>query len=373
MIAVDEDQWPPPPRHNAELIGHEAAESSLINSFDSNTLPHAWLITGPRGVGKATLAYRFARFLLSKGGNSNMQTGMFVDALPADKAESLYIAPESPVFRRIAAGGHADFLSVERGLNERGKPRTEIIVDDVRSIGAFLNLTSAEGGWRVVVIDSADDMNRNAANAVLKVLEEPPSGVLLLLVSHNPGRLLPTIRSRCRKLVLKPLKEDVVADLVLKYSPGMAFDDASQLARLSEGSIGRALSLVEEGGLELYRELLQLLKSLPDLDAAALHKFGDRVGKSGADDAFRVVSDLLRWWIGRLVLMGAGNRAESGGGDSADEQALMARMISAGGLDRWLEVWEKINNLLERTESAYLDRKQVILSVFLTLETTVRP
>jgi DNA polymerase-3 subunit delta' len=195
----------PTPRQNPELFGHAAAERRLLDAWASGRLPHAWLICGPRGIGKATLAYRFARFLL-KAGDATGGSG---------RPASLASDPQDPVFRRVAAGGHADLLTVERGWDKkRERRRGEIIVDDVRDVGAFLRLTPAEGGWRVVVVDSADEMNPNAANAILKVLEEPPRRAALLLVSHAPGRLLPTIRSRCCRLVLKPLAEDAVARLV---------------------------------------------------------------------------------------------------------------------------------------------------------------
>ena len=358
----------PPPRKNPDLIGHAAAEGVLLEAFNAGRLAHAWLISGPRGIGKATLAFRFARFLLARGGGS--AGSLFAEPPP----DTLYVAPDLPMFRRAAAGAHADLLTVERGWDEKkGRLRTEIVVDDVRAVGAFLGLTAAEGGWRVVVIDSADEMNRNAANAVLKVLEEPPRRAVLLLVSHGPGRLLPTIRSRCRRLVLKPLEDDLVASLVAKYRPALAAEDVAELTRLSEGSVGRALALAADGGLELYRNLVDLLESLPGLDVAALHAFGDRVAKPGADDAFRVVGDLLRWWLGRLILFGARGGKGAGEGMPGRERSLIERLFRAGGLDRWLEVWEKTNRLLAQAEESGLDRKQVVLSVFLTLDSAVRP
>ena len=189
----------PAPRENPSLSGHEPAEKELLSAFASGRLPHGLLITGPHGVGKATLAFRFARFLLSQGAAPSAG-GLFAPAVPS----SLALPPEHPVFRRVASSGHADLLTVERGIDpKRKRERTEIVVDDTRAIAAFLRLTPAEGGWRIVVVDTADEMNRNAANAVLKILEEPPSRALLILVSDNPGRLLPTIRSRCRRLPLR--------------------------------------------------------------------------------------------------------------------------------------------------------------------------
>jgi len=376
----------PAPRENPHLRGHEDAEATLKEAFDGGRLAHAWLISGPEGIGKATLAYRFARYVLSAGGaapeaGSSAGSGLFGDdLLPADASDNngeegpLYIASGHPVFKRVAGGGHTDLMSVERTINEKtGKLRTEIVVDDIRLAGIFFHFTAGEGGWRVVVIDCADEMNINAANAVLKVLEEPPPKALLLLVSHNPGRLLATIRSRCRKLALQPLAPDSVASMVQGWRPGLNGEDALSLATLADGSPGRALALVGEGGLELYRDMMALLETLPRLDIAALHALSGRLGKSGADGAFRTASGLLRWWLARMIMAAAG-----GGGRhtvtamTGTEKALMDRLGGVVNLDRWFEVWEKINRLLIRTDQINLDRKQVVLNVFLALENATR-
>jgi DNA polymerase-3 subunit delta' len=374
--ADDNDAFPTP-RQNPDLHGHEEAERLLKDAFDGGRLAHAWMISGPEGIGKATLAYRFARYVLSGGGAApdiQSSASLFQDdpvETPAE-AGALYVAPGHPVFKRVAAAGHSDLMSVERTINEKtGKMRTEIVVADVRSIGGFFHHTAGEGGWRVVVIDCADEMNVNAANAVLKVLEEPPAKAVLLLVSHNPGRLLPTIRSRCRKLALHPLAPERVASMVRARQPGLDSDDTLALATLADGSPGRALALADDGGLELYRDMMALLETLPRLDVTALHAFAGRLGKSGADDAFRTASGLLRWWLARIILAtaGAGRTVNTMTGA---EQALSDRLGRAVGLDRWFEVWEKINRLLSRTDQINLDRKQVVLNVFLTLENAAR-
>ncbi len=368
---LDPQDWPPAPIANTRLDDHAEAEQTLLDAFNAGRLHHAWLITGPKGIGKATLAHRFARFVLANA-KTDDGPGLFGDDLPAAALTSLEVAPDNPVFQRIRSGGHADMLSIERRVNEKtGKMKTVIDVDSVREVGGFLRLTPAEGGYRVVVIDSADEMNPNAANAVLKVLEEPPKNALLLLVSHNPGKLLPTIRSRCRTLKLRPLADETVTDLLQAYAPEVSPEDAARLTALSDGSIGRALGLVEEGGLELYGELIGLLHTLPQLDVSALHALADKVARPGADDAFHTITGLLRWWLERMILTAAGKASATSA--QADEEALfMAGLASQASLDRWFLVWEKINHLVARTDAVNLDKKQVLLDVLLGLENTVR-
>jgi len=355
------------PRENPDLRGHEAAERTLLEAWSSGRFPSAWLFCGPRGIGKATLAYRLARFILAGGGQGG--GGLFAAPPP----ETLALSPDHPVFRRVAARGHADLEVVERGwADERqSRLRNEIVVEDARGVGAFLSLTPAEGGWRIVIIDSADEMNRNAANAVLKVLEEPPRNALLLLVSHSPGRLLPTIRSRCRRLTLRPLAEPLVEDLLGRSCPELTPEDRRTLARLGEGSIGRALGLAAGGGLDLYREMVGLLVTLPRLDLPALHAFADRLARPEAGELYATVTELLGWWLARLIRAGA---AVSTAGEElvAGEAALMTRLHAAASLDQWLEVWEKISLLFTRADAVYLDRKQVVLGAFLTVERLAR-
>jgi DNA polymerase III subunit delta' len=365
QVLPDEEEGVPHPRKNSDLRGHDQAEKVLLDAFNSGRLAHAWLLCGPKGIGKATLAYRFARFLLAKGGGESADNGLFGEELPKEDLSSLSVPTDDPVFIRIAAGAHADLKAIERQFDEKkGKYKTEIVVDDVRSIGSFMSLSAAEGGWRVVVIDSAEEMNRNAANAVLKVLEEPPAKAILLLVSHNPGRLLPTIRSRCRKLTLPALDETVVTGLLTEQHLDIPPEDARELARLAEGSIGRALDLEEEGGLELYQDLLGLLETLPRLDVAALHALAGKLGRAGADTAFQTFADLLLGWLGRMIL--SVSRGDQGTGGT--EEALNNRLAAASSLASWLEVWDKINHLLARTDAINMDRRQMIITIFLALE-----
>ncbi|MBT4588209.1 MAG: DNA polymerase III subunit delta' [Rhodospirillaceae bacterium] len=343
------EEGPPLPLTNSTLLGQAEAEANFLSSFNSGKLPHAWLLWGPRGIGKATLAYRIARFILTKGGGADDGPGLFGDDLPQTDPSSLATDIDDPVCRRIIAGGHADFLKIERSVDEKtGKRRKEITVDEVRAVGSFLSMTPAEGGWRVVVIDSADEMNANAANAVLKVLEEPPKRALLLLVSHNPGRLLPTIRSRCRRLMLKALSEQTVSDLLVQYDPEMLAEDAAELASIADGSIGRALDLSGEGGLEVYREISGILDSLPRLDIPRLHRLGDKLARDNTGELFERAFELINRWLVTTIRGRASNRNS--------------------GLDPWIEVWENTGRLFGQAKGLNLDRKQVILNIFLSIE-----
>jgi DNA polymerase III subunit delta' len=344
----------PAPRETSDLVGQERAEATLLEAWRSGRLPHAWLLTGPRGIGKATLAFRFARFLFARTGEGQ---GLF-----AAQPRSLAVDPSHPVFRRVAAGDHADLLVVERGYDpKRRRRRGEIVVDDVRQIADFLHLTPAEGGWRVVVVDGADEMNRNAANAMLKMLEEPSPRALLLITSVGAGRLLPTVRSRCRHLALDLISNEQIIEFLNKYHPPLAPDAAAGLADLAAGSIGRALDLAASDGLALYREINGLLDELPNLDGVAVDRLADRVGRVGAEDSFRLLAELLTGRIARLVA------AAARGEDTASEGP-----IARPSLDRWIEVWDNLNRIFALVDVVNLDRKEAVLNAFFALEEAAR-
>lgn len=354
----------PTPRETIRLLGQDAAEGVLLEAWNSGRMPHAWLLAGPRGVGKATLAYRMARFVLSREAGG----GMFDDSPPAD---SLAISGEHTVSRRIAAGGQADLLCVERSVNRNtGKLRGEIAVEDVRRLSSFLALTTAGGGWRVVIVDVADEMNKSAANALLKGLEEPPSRTLFLLVSHSPGRLLPTIRSRCRTLNLPPLAEEAVHELLETLAPGLAESDARAIARLSDGGIGQALALVDGGGLDLYRDVVTLLSQGNAAEIRAVQALGGKVGRADAGDSFDMLGRLIDRWLSGMIL---GQARGAMPPDVVEGEGAAARSLRArASLANWLEVWEKVARLFSQAGSANLDRRQVVVNAFLALQATTR-
>lgn len=348
----------PHPREASTLIGQDEAERAIFDAFMAERMHHAWLLTGPRGIGKATLAYRVARFVLRHG---------MPDIAQAARASDLSVDERDPVFRQVAAQSHPNVLVINRPYDDKAKRlKTVIPVEEVRRTANFFGMSAGAGGWRVAIIDAADEMNANAENALLKILEEPPARGLFLLVSHQPGRLLPTIRSRCRTLKLRPLAPAGIAQVLAANDVRASEEDRIAIARLAEGSPGRALSIAAGGGLDLYRELVALLMALPRLNVKGVHAFADKVARRGADEAYGTAIELLNDWLQRLVRAGAG--AASQPDLVSGESATMARLAAAGGLDRWVEVWEKINQSVARAEALNTDRKLVILNIFSMLE-----
>jgi len=360
-------EWPygwPPPWRNDRLVGHDQAEKTLLAAQQSGRLHHAWLMTGPRGIGKATLAWRFARFLLA----GQDQGGLFGGGL-----ENLDVSRDAPGRNLIDARSHPDLFHLRRALNhDTGRIRAEIAVDDVRGLGEFMHMTPAMGKWRVAIVDSADEMNRNSANAVLKILEEPPPNAVLLIVSHAPGRLLPTIRSRCRRLALQPLKDDTVVKLLGDHAPETKDEERRALALLAEGSIGRALELAGAGSLELYREMVEVLATLPDLDMPRLHAFAERFAKRGeeANADWRALNYLFDGWLKGLVRQAA--LTTEAAAVVPMEAGLRARLLGAASVDRWMDASDEVGRLFSRADAVNLDRKQTVMGSFLKLQGAAR-
>jgi len=295
------DQAPgaPHPRETRQLFGQGEAESDFLAAYNADRLHHGWLLHGPRGVGKATLAWRIARFLLATPDTGD--DGLF-GALPLP--ETLDINPDHPVARRMLAGADPGLASIIRSVNDRNRMRDVIVVDDIRKLNRFFGLSAADGGRRVVIVDTADEMNTSAANALLKMLEEPPARTNILLVSHQPSRLLPTIRSRCRGLRLSPLDaSDMQAAL---GATGVQMpDNMMHLSALAGGSVGDALRLTNLGGLQIYAELMAILASLPRLDRPRALALAEAAATRGASERFELLLNLIDIAMTRLARTGA--------------------------------------------------------------------
>lgn len=282
---IDPRETPQHPRRRTVLVGHGEAEARLLRRYRSGRMHHAWLVAGPRGIGKATLAYRLARFVLQ-----------YPDAASTAGRTSLHVPAEAPAARRIAAQGHSDLLVVQRNIQPKTKTlKGEIQVEDARAVSNFFSRTAGEGGWRVCIIDAADDLNRSSANAILKILEEPPSGALLILVSHRPGSLLATIRSRCVTLALLPLSDDDTMSVLRGLDTGTDHSDLETVAQLSQGSPGRALDLLGSRGAAAFTAFTELA-ARPALDLAARLQLADRFSARDSAEDFDVFCDLIVDW-----------------------------------------------------------------------------
>jgi DNA polymerase-3 subunit delta' len=318
------------PRQTAGLFGHAAAERTLLDAYRSGRIPHAWLIGGPPGIGKATLAFRMARFVLAHPdpASSAVQAAATL-AVPADHPASVLIAAQS----------HPDLLVLERTLSDTGKLRTVIRVDDARKVASFLGATAGLGGWRVVIVDAVDDLNAESANALLKGLEEPPARTLFLLVSHAPGSVLPTIRSRCHRLLLRALSPDELTR-ALAAATGEEPDPAVVAA--SEGSVSRALSLSEGPAFKLRKQTDALLARLPAIDMRELHALADSLAMADAR-VFEIVMDAVNDWLSACL------------SESVADKTRAARVA---------EIWGELNTAARDTDIYNLDRKPLIFRAF---------
>jgi len=335
----DRVEGQPHPRETYELVGQEAALARAAHAIRSGRLAHAWLITGPSGVGKATFAYRIARYMLKYGATAEG---------PADLA----VPATDIVSKQVEARAHPGLLVLSRRVDDKGKLPTALKVDEIRRLSSFYGLTSAQGGWRVAIVDTADDMNEEAANALLKTLEEPPAKGLLLVLAHAPGRLLPTIRSRCQRIDLRPLDDKALQTALAERLLEMGAKDREALAHVAEGSLGLALRLASEDGLELARAAESLLAAKGAPDVPKILALGDKVARL-RDDGLANFGQFLRQALANRV------RAVAEAGKGAH-------------LDRWVDVWERLNAMFARADGLHLDPRQTVLSSALVLEEVKR-
>jgi len=340
------------PEQQASWLGRTGPEETLLRAYAGGRMHHAWILAGPRGIGKATLAFRLARYILAHP----EPTAAMADG------RSLAIDADARTFRQVAAGAHPNLLVLRRPWDEKTKRyRTQLLVDEIRRIQSFFGSTAGEDGWRICIVDSADDLNPNAANALLKTLEEPPAKSLFLLVASRPGKLLPTIRSRCRRLDLAPLDADVIAGALAEANPDAPQDDIRLAAILGNGSLRTAIQVLEGEGVETFRAFQNLASNLPEVDYAGVHALADRVSGRANEEAFAGFMEGLEGWLSRRVR----GQPEPDGGRISDQTA-------AASLAAWADVWEKAADSAFQAEEYNLDRKPVVLQIFMALARTAR-
>lgn len=352
----------PHPRNCEVLVGHDGAMGELIASVRSGRMHHAWLLGGPKGIGKATLAYRMARLILHP--QASELAARETNQIPGS---------DDPVARQIISQSHPDFYIIRRDYDEKKKRMPQQIgVDAIRRAKRFFaNTASRDGGWRVCLVDAADEMTIAAANALLKTVEEPPERTVFFLISHAPGRLLTTIRSRCRRLDLKPLNPSDISQVISSLVEPDSVQSMDRLAFLSRGSVAKALVLSQSNGIELYDTMLKALGSLPALDTLAVHRLADRLAQRNAQamSDYAMFVELFEDWLARLALSAVKKSGEDAG---AREIELAARLAPPGSANLWTQAWSEITHSLEQANALNLDRKQVILTSFFKLEETAR-
>jgi DNA polymerase-3 subunit delta' len=325
----------PHPREVFALTGQEGPEQAFEPARARGRLHHAWLLTGPEGAGKATFAYRAARRLLGA---------------PAAPAYGILgSSPDHPVSRQVMARSHPDLMVLER-IGEDGKVRKVIPVDDVRKLAEFFSKSPASAPHRVALIDAADDLNPNAANALLKTLEEPPPKGVLLMVSHSPGRLLATIRSRCRRLAFAPLSLEDAAAFVQDRAE-VTEEDAFRLARMSGGAPGKALALAAADAIVMDDAARGLLADLPKVDEAMALSLADRFRGGEGQAQFNLLFERLSERVHGFAVERVGEGAD---------------------LDRWAQAWETLQRLPREVEALNLDRADALFTALAELRQAAR-
>ncbi len=349
------------PRLCQTLLGHERTSLMLKQAVVQNKLHHGWLLTGQKGIGKASFAYQGAKFLLSLKPNTqpDLATAQLSDAFDA---KTVHL---------IESGAHPDLFIMNRPFDVKKKDfKKDIPIESARALKKFMTMTSGLGRWRVCIIDCAEDMTPQASNAILKTLEEPSPRTMFFLVSHQPGRLLDTIGSRCQKMPMETLATERVGNLLTSLRPKLDEQLVQAVAYLAQGSIGQALQMADLSGLDIYRDMVDVLVTMPHPDGVKLHDFAGRMAERQNEKEFALFALFLSNWLHALTRAGAMQS------DSVilfeGEAALVQRFLATTSLEQWVDVWEKIATLLRQSETLNLDKKQTIIECFSTIRKTIQ-
>lgn len=359
----------PHPRDTSRIFGQDPILRDVAQAIGGARMHHAWLITGPKGVGKATIAWAMARTILARPVDSG---GGFFDEPPQPVPEDLSLEPEHPVARRVAALSEPRLRLVRRPFDEKtGKLKSEIPVSEVRSLKHFFSMSAADGGARVVIVDAADEMNTNAANALLKLLEEPPRDAVLILISHRPGRLLPTIRSRCRVLRCGALAPDALSAALAATGASGPEDPLGQarLARLAGGSVGVAVGLCQLDGLALYEKLLGVVTGLPDYDRQAVRGLAENLSARDAEPLRALAYGLTHGLMADLARVGVTGQVPQDLSDHVQD-AMRRLSPSPAAARQWAETQEKIAARIAHGTAVNLDPQSLILDMISSLDAT---
>jgi len=351
----------PHPRETERLYGQGRAEADFLDAFTSGRLHHGWMLTGPRGVGKATLAWRIARFLLTQPEDDG--GGLFGAPPPPETLDS---DPDAPVSRRIAASSEPRLFHLKRGLNATESALSlDIRVDEVRKLKSFLHLSAAEGGRRVVIVDAADELATAGANALLKLLEEPPPGVTFLLIAHQPARLLPTIRSRCRELRLATLAPEDMAQ-ALSAAGAEPGEDTLALSALAAGSVGEAIRLINLDGLATYEKLTALMSTLPRLDRVRALALAESINGKQNEPRYDLLLGLIELFLARLARAGLSGPPQPEG--APGEAEVMARLAPDGSAAmKWAALHQELGARARHGKGVNLDPAALVMDMVLAM------
>ncbi len=354
------------PQSMSFCLGHEEQEGLFLDLFKKKTMPHALIFSGPKGVGKSTMAYRLARFLFKYGKEEQGGGSLFGEEEDlGQNFSSLDVDEHDPIFTRVSSGGYPDFLSVRREYDAaKGKYDSNLKVEAIRKIAPFLRKTSSDGGWRIVIVDDADRMNRNAQNAILKILEEPPANVLIILIAHRPGMLIPTIHSRSRVIAFKSLSFDVMSELLDRRGYAFSATDYEKLHVLSEGSFGQAVKYADEDGLEMLSRIMAQLNYYPDWDMSGLHKVSQSLSSPSQDKEYVMFCRILQWIVGRILFSKV--REDQSFVKFAGQGSEISK-ISGLSLERLIRINDNLKKHFERVEFSNLDRRDAVRDAFLVI------